>query len=187
LCGMAGMIMIDGEDTYPVIKKAVAADIESVHKILNFFAQKGLLLPRPLSELYEHLRQYFVLKTEPAGIVHGVCGLGICWKDLAEIKSLAISETHQGKGFGRRLVAACLKEAKLLELNRVFTLTYIPDFFNQFGFKEIDKSCLPHKIWADCLKCPKFPDCDETALMLDLNESAMLAETSPSVSHDITV
>ncbi|MFO7602015.1 MAG: hypothetical protein R6X27_19725, partial [Candidatus Desulfacyla sp.] len=77
--------MIDGEDTYPVIKKAVAADIESVHKILNFFAQKGLLLPRPLSELYEHLRQYFVLKTEPAGIVHGVCGLGICWKDLAEI------------------------------------------------------------------------------------------------------
>ncbi|MFO7600848.1 MAG: GNAT family N-acetyltransferase, partial [Candidatus Desulfacyla sp.] len=103
------------------------------------------------------------------------------------IKSLAISETHQGKGFGRRLVAACLKEAKLLELNRVFTLTYVPDFFNQFGFKEIDKSCLPHKIWADCLKCPKFPDCDETALMLDLNESAVLAETSPSVGHDITV
>jgi amino-acid N-acetyltransferase len=168
LAGRAGMAMIDEKDAHPVVKKAVAADIEGVHKILNFFAQKGLLLPRPLSELYEHLRQYYVLKTGPAGTVQGVCGLGICWKDLAEIQSLAISEPHQGKGFGRQLVAACLEEARLLELNRVFTLTYVPGFFEQFGFTEIDKSCLPHKIWADCLKCPKFPDCDETALMLDL-------------------
>jgi len=155
------------------IKKAVAADIEPVHKILNFFAEKGILLPRSLSELYEHLRQYFVLKTEPAGIVHGVCALGICWKDLAEIQSLAVLEAHQGEGFGRKLVEACLEEARLLELNRVFTLTYVPDFFRKLGFKEIDKSRLPHKIWADCLKCPKFPDCDETALMLDLNDSAL--------------
>lgn len=172
LRGMEGMIMINEADTYPIIKKAVAADIESVHRILNFFAEQGLLLARPLSELYERLRQYFVLKTEPMGTVHGVCGLGICWKDLAEIQSLAIVETHQGKGFGRQLVEACLGEARALELNRVFTLTYLPYFFKQFGFKEIEKSCLPHKIWADCLKCPKFPDCDETALMLDLKESA---------------
>jgi amino-acid N-acetyltransferase len=168
---MENILMINETDSYPIIKKAVAADIESVHKLLNFFAQKGLLLPRPLSELYEHLRQYFVLKTEPAGTVYGVCGLGICWKDLAEIKSLAVLETHQGRGLGRLLVAACLGEARSLELNRVFTLTYVPDFFKRLGFKEVEKSCLPHKIWADCLKCPKFPDCDETALMLDLNES----------------
>ncbi len=165
--------MIDETEPYPLIRKAVAADIETVHKILNFFAEKGLLLPRSLSELYEHLRQYFVLKMDPGGIVQGVCGLGICWKDLAEIESLAIAEAHQGKGFGRQLVEACLKEARLLELNRVFTLTYVPAFFTKFGFKEIEKSCLPQKIWADCLKCPKFPDCDETALMLDLKESAI--------------
>jgi len=163
--------MIDTIETYPIIRKALAADIEAVHKILNFFADRGLLLPRSLSELYEHLRQYFVVKAEPAGSVQGVCGLGICWKDLAEIQSLAILETHQGKGLGRRLVAACLQEARLLDLNRVFTLTYVPEFFVKLGFTEIDKSCLPHKIWADCLKCPKFPDCDETALMLDLKES----------------
>lgn len=159
-------------DNDPVITKAVAADIESVHKILNFFAQKGLLLPRSLSELYERLRQYFVLKSGPDGPVQGVCGLGICWKDLAEIQSLAIMEPLQGKGLGRQLVMACLDEARRLELNRVFTLTYVPDFFMRMGFKEIDKSLLPHKIWADCLKCPKFPDCDETALMIDLNEPA---------------
>ncbi|OQX65710.1 MAG: GNAT family N-acetyltransferase [Desulfococcus sp. 4484_242] len=155
-----------------MITKAVAADIETVHKILNLFAEKGLLLPRSLSELYERLRQYFVLRTHPGGRVCGVCGLGICWKDLAEIQSLAILETHQGRGFGRKLVEACLDEARFLELNRVFTLTYLPEFFEQMGFKIIDKSQLPHKIWADCLKCPKFPNCDETALMLELNRSS---------------
>jgi len=169
---LAGTIMIDQESASPIITKAVAADIETVHKILNLFAEKGLLLPRSLSELYERLRQYFVLKSEPEGRVYGVCGLGICWKDLAEIQSLAILETHQGKGFGRKLVEACLEEARFLELNRVFTLTYIPEFFKQMGFTAIDKSLLPHKIWADCLKCPKFPDCDETALMLELNGSS---------------
>ena len=160
--------MEDGKNRYPLIRKAVAADIETVHKILNFFAEKGLLLPRSLSELYEHLRDYFVLEVDPGGVVQGVCGLGICWNDLAEVESLAISEAQQGKGFGRQLVEACLKEASLLELGRVFTLTYVPDFFIKLGFKEIEKSHLPQKIWADCLKCPKFPDCDETALMLDL-------------------
>ena len=164
--------MIDQGSASPIITKAVAADIETVHKILNLFAEKGLLLPRSLSELYERLRQYFVLRTHPGGRVCGVCGLGISWKDLAEIQSLAILETHQGRGFGRKLVEACLDEARFLELNRVFTLTYLPEFFEQMGFKIIDKSQLPHKIWADCLKCPKFPNCDETALMLELNRSS---------------
>jgi amino-acid N-acetyltransferase len=94
--------------------------------------------------------------------------LGICWKDLAEIESLAVSEALQGKGLGRKLVEACLHEARGLGLDKVFTLTYVPEFFVKLGFYEVDKSCLPHKIWADCLKCPKFPDCDETALMLQL-------------------
>jgi amino-acid N-acetyltransferase len=160
--------MEDEKGTYPRIRKAVAADIETVHKLVNFFANEGLLLPRSLSELYEHLRDYFVLEMDPGGIVQGVCGLGICWNDLAEIESLAIAEAQQGKGFGRRLVEECLKEARILELNRVFTLTYVPEFFRKLGFKEIDKSLLPQKIWADCLKCPKFPNCDETALMIDL-------------------
>lgn len=160
--------MEDEKATYPRIRKAVAADIETVHKLVNFFANEGLLLPRSLSELYEHLRDYFVLEMDPGGIVQGVCGLGICWNDLAEIESLAIAEAQQGKGFGRRLVEECLKEAGILELNRVFTLTYVPEFFRKLGFKEIDKSLLPQKIWADCLKCPKFPNCDETALMIDL-------------------
>jgi amino-acid N-acetyltransferase len=151
------------------IKKAVIGDITAIHKILNHFADQGLLLHRSLSELYDHLRDYYVLEEDDdRNTVRGVCGLRVCWEDLAEIKSLAVSEESQGGGMGARLVDTCLDEARSLGLKRVFTLTYVPGFFRKIGFKEVDKSVLPHKIWADCLNCPKFPDCDETALLMDL-------------------
>jgi amino-acid N-acetyltransferase len=150
------------------IRKAVVGDMKAVHKILNHYADQGFLLPRPLSELYDHVRDYVVLHDEVRHRVNGVCGLGICWDDLAEIKALAVVEETRNRGFGARLVQSCLEEARVLGLIQVFTLTYIPRFFEKLGFEEVEKSRLPHKIWADCLKCPKFPDCDETALMLEL-------------------
>jgi amino-acid N-acetyltransferase len=153
----------------PQIRKATTGDIKAIHEILNYYAGQGLLLPRSLSELYDHIRDFFVVKSDEAyqGI-HGVCGLGICWEDLAEIKSLAVSEDYQKMGLGRRLVETCLKDARTLGLMKVFTLTYIPDYFERLGFHEVDKSTLPHKVWADCLKCAKFPDCDETAMIIEL-------------------
>ncbi len=151
------------------IRKAIISDVHSIHSILNFNAEKDLLLPRSLSSLYDHLRDYFVLVDKKQGnAIKGVCGLGICWEELAEIRSLAVTEDRQGKGSGSRLVEACLDEAKSIGLKKVFVLTYAPEFFKKIGFKEVDKSVLPHKIWADCLNCPKFPDCDETALMIDI-------------------
>jgi amino-acid N-acetyltransferase len=151
------------------IRKARTGDIKAIHRLLGYFADKGLLLPRSLSELYEHLRDFYVFEDgSHASHILGVCGLGICWENLAEVKSLAVDEAHQNNQLGTNLVETCLEEAKMLGLEKVFTLTYAPDFFARMGFKRIDKSVLPHKIWADCLKCPKFPDCDETAMMLDL-------------------
>jgi amino-acid N-acetyltransferase len=151
------------------IRKAVIKDIKTIHEILNNYADQGLLLPRSLSELYDHLRDFFVLEdSDKNHMVYGVSGLRICWEDLAEIKSLAISEEQKGKGFGTLLVEACLEDARSFGLARVFALTYIPNFFKKFGFREIEKSALPHKIWSDCLKCPKFPDCDEVAMIIEL-------------------
>ena len=152
-----------------MIRKAVTQEVKPIHQLLGYYAEKGLLLPRSLSELYDHLRDLFVLVNEDQGDrVLGVCSLGVCWEDLAEIRSLAVAEAHQGKGDGARLVEKCLEEARTLGLPKVFTLTYVPDFFRKMGFKEIDKGTLPHKVWADCLKCPKFPDCDEIAMVLEL-------------------
>ncbi len=146
------------------IRKARITDVGSIHKIINDFAQKGDLLPRSLSELYDHLRDYNVVEHPDQSII-GVCGLGICWEDLAEIRSLAVLPSYQRKGYGRSLVEAALQEARDFAIPRVFTLTYIPDFFLKLGFEQIDKSKLPQKIWADCLKCPHFPDCKEVALI----------------------
>ena len=124
-------------------------------------------MPRALSELYDHLRDFFVLEDDHRrGTIVGTCALGICWEDLAEIRSLAVSRDQQAKNLGTELVMACLNEARALGLRRIFTLTYIPEFFSKLGFREVEKSELPHKVWADCLKCTKFPDCDETAMIM---------------------
>jgi amino-acid N-acetyltransferase len=152
-----------------MIRKALIQDVKPIHRLLSYYADQGLLLPRSLSELYDHLRDHFVVEDKSSqNSIIGVSALGICWEDLAEIRSLAIAKDEQGKGLGSQLVGTCLEEARSLGLKRVFTLSYVPGFFSKLGFREVEKSVLPHKIWGDCLKCPKFPDCDETAMIIDL-------------------
>jgi amino-acid N-acetyltransferase len=149
------------------IRKAVVKEVGEIHKLLCRYADQGLLLPRSLSEIYDHLRDFSVIEDVNGSII-AVCALGVCWEELGEIRSLAVIEGHQGKNFGTLLVENCLEEAVSLGLNKIFALTYVPDFFIKVGFRMIEKSTLPHKIWADCLKCPKFPDCDEIAMIRDL-------------------
>ncbi len=149
------------------IRKAKIDDIRPIHGLLSHFAEKGLLLPRSLSDLYDHLRDYAVIEN-PAGEIIAVSALHVCWENLAEVRSLAVREDFQGSGIGRSLVEYCISDAITLGIYRVFTLTYQPEFFKRLGFKAVDKSALPHKIWADCVKCPKFPECDETALLIEV-------------------
>jgi amino-acid N-acetyltransferase len=149
-----------------MIRKAKLNDIKEIQRLIKVYAPRGGILPRSLSELYDHLRDFFVFARNRKVI--GICALHICWDDLAEIRSLAVEEDDQSKGIGATLVKACLEESKLLGVKRVFALTYQPKFFEGLGFERVDKTALPHKIWTDCLKCVKFPDCDETALVKEL-------------------
>lgn len=148
-----------------MIRKAVIKEVKQIHGILSDYGKKGILLPRSLSELYEHLRDFYVMEDEHKERIVAVCALGLCWDDLAEIRSLAVLEEYQKKGCGTLLVEKCVEEAVELGLKRLFTLTYVPEYFGKIGFGEVDKSELPHKVWSDCLKCTKFPDCDETAMI----------------------
>jgi amino-acid N-acetyltransferase len=150
-----------------MIRKAKIDDIKEIQRLIKLYTPRGGILPRSLSELYDHLRDFFVFIRNRK--VAGICALHICWDDLAEIRSLAVEEEDQNKGIGAKLVMACLKESKLLGVKRAFALTYQPDFFERLGFKRVDKAVLPNKIWTDCLKCVKFPDCDETALVKELD------------------
>jgi amino-acid N-acetyltransferase len=150
------------------IRKAKISDVKAIQKILETFAGRGDLLPRSLSEIYANLRDYNVIEEDQEGKLLGTCALHIIWEGLAEIKSLAVVEASHNQGIGTKLVESCLSEAITLGLYRVFALTYRPEFFARFGFKKVDKNELPHKVWSDCLKCHKFPECDEVAVILDL-------------------
>ncbi len=147
-----------------MIRKAFVNEVKQIQRVLKHFGDKGILLSRSLSELYEHLRDFYVITDEDGSII-AVCALGLCWEDLAEIRSLAVAENFQGNNYGVMLVEKCIEEAKSLGLKKIFTLTYVPEYFKKLGFHVVDKSELPHKVWSDCLKCAKFPDCDETALV----------------------
>ncbi|PID72414.1 MAG: GNAT family N-acetyltransferase [Desulfobulbus propionicus] len=145
------------------IRPARMGDVRAIHKLLMIFANRDLMLPKSISALYDHLRDFVVY--EEQGEIQGICSLHICWDDLAEVRSLAVAEEKQGAGIGRQLVQSCLDEARSLEIKQIFVLTYRADFFKSLGFVDKDKQELPHKIWSDCVHCSKFPDCDEEALI----------------------
>ena len=151
-----------------MVRKARIQDVRTIHQLLGHYAHQGKLLARSLSELYVHLRDMFVCMDDQDKTLLGCCSLHIVWENLAEIRSVAVAEEHLGRGFGRELVAAAIEEARELGISRLFVLTYETSFFEHLGFQLVDKNSLPHKIWADCLRCSKYPDCDETAMILDL-------------------
>ena len=151
-----------------MIRKAQIKDIKAIHSLLQQYGSKGQLLPRPLSKLYDHIRDFLVCVDGPAETVLGCCALQICWEDIAEIRSLAVHPLHQKKKIGAKLTAAALAEAQTFKVAKVFVLTYQPEFFKNHGFSRIEISELPLKIWGDCLSCVKFPDCDEIAMMKEL-------------------
>ena len=149
------------------VEKATINDVKQIHALVNKFAGKGEMLPRALSEIYENLRDYFVIRGRE-GKVNACGALHISWADLAEVKALAVAKDRQKKGMGAALIRACVVEAKSLGIPRMFCLTYKPGFFKRQGFREVEKMELPRKIWAECYSCPKFPDCDEVALVYDV-------------------
>jgi len=149
-----------------VIRKAKLSDSEAIHKLVNYYAKRGLMLARSRSSIYENIRNYSVMEND--GEVVGIGALSILWSDLAEIRTLAVRDSLTGRGIGKKLVEHFLKEAKELGIEKVFTLTYQTGFFEKCGFKTIGKEQMPHKIWKDCLNCPKFPNCDESLMVIDV-------------------
>jgi amino-acid N-acetyltransferase len=149
------------------VEKATLKEVSQIQKLVNSYARKGFLLPRSLPDIYESIREFFVVKDGSEVAAAGA--LKIFWEDLAEIRSLAVDEKYRGQGLGRELVDACFREAMELGVKKVFVLTNTPEYFSRLGFYSVDRKDLPQKVWSDCLKCPKFPDCDEVPLMIDLD------------------
>jgi amino-acid N-acetyltransferase len=149
-----------------MIRKATLADTRQIQKVVNAYAAKGEMLPLAISEICERILEFFVWEEE--GEILGCCAMHPSWEDLVELRSIAVTEAGAKKGIGTALVKSVLETSKEIGAKKIFLLTYKPDFFSKFGFIIVEKDTLPKKIWSDCLKCTKFPDCDETAMQLEL-------------------
>lgn len=153
------------------VEKAKITDVPQIHKLINEYARDGQMLARPLSEIYESIRDFIVVRDGDR--VVACAALHVSWADLAEIRSVAVADDYKLKHFGAALVVSCLKEANTLGIDTVFCFTYQPNFFKKYGFVEIDKMELPRKVWTDCFRCPKFPNCDEIALIHRVGDSVL--------------
>lgn len=149
-----------------ILRKARMSDVEDIHALISQYAAEGLMLARPRSLLYEGLRDMTV--AEEDGRILGTASLHILWEDLAEVRGLAIRKEAQKRGIGKKIVKALLEEAKGLGIARVFALTYQEEFFRNCGFRVVSKEQLPHKVWKECIDCPKFPNCDEVAMLIEV-------------------
>ncbi len=149
------------------IRPAVMNDVYEIKNLINKQAQKGRMLPVSINQVFENLRNFWVI-CDSNGKIIGCGALKIVWKNLGEIRSVAIKNKKQRKGLGTELVEKLILEAKKLGIKKMFVLTYVPEFFEKFGFIKVEKTKLPHKIWFDCINCPKFPRCDETPMIKNL-------------------
>jgi amino-acid N-acetyltransferase len=147
-------------------EKATVADVPQMLELVNSYAERGEMLPRTAGELYETLRDFFVVRQ--GGEILACAALHVTWNDLAEVRSLAVREESQALGLGSLLVRACVDEARRLGLKRVFALTMKPAFFEKLGFEQADVMTLSRKVWNECYRCPKFMDCDEIAMVVSV-------------------
>lgn len=149
-----------------LMRKARMSDVEAIHALINDYADKGLMLPRSRNTLYENLLEFTVACDGDSLVACGA--LHILWETLVEVRSLAVAPGYVGKGLGTHIVESLVEESRSLGIPRVFALTYRPAFFERCGFRLATKEELPQKVWKECINCPKFPNCDEIALLQDL-------------------
>ncbi|MDR2392387.1 MAG: N-acetyltransferase [Planctomycetota bacterium] len=149
------------------IRRARLPDVGPILELTRDFGREGVMLPLSIGDTVERIRNFLLART-PDGRLIGCVAVDPAWERLMEIRSLAVARESQRRGVGRRLMLAALDDAREFGAEEVFSLTYVPDFFRRFGFERTDRNALPHKIWLACVKCPKFSDCDETAVIANL-------------------
>jgi len=161
-----------------LIRRARLADVPAIAAIMAEYVMQGVLLPRPVSELYQCVRE-FVVAERPGENgtpeIVACAALRVLWDDVGEVRTLAVRPDHHGRGLGGHLVAYLVADAKAFGLPRVIALTREVPFFERCGFVVVSRETLPRKVWTDCVRCPKRHACDEVAVVLDLVPGATAA------------
>ncbi|PIE24508.1 MAG: hypothetical protein CSA62_03260 [Planctomycetota bacterium] len=152
------------------IRKANVRDVARMLQLINGYAQEQIMLPRSPLAMYETLRDFTVIEDD--GEIMACGALHVVWGDMAELRSIAVAPQSKGKGYGRILGERLLEDARELLIPTVYTFTYVPDFFEKLGFRQVEHSELPHKVFGDCMNCPKFNACDEIAMLRSIEDPA---------------
>ncbi len=145
-----------------LLRKAKMRDIPEMLALINGYAAQGTMLPRTDFELAEDIRDFVVAEVE--GAIAGCGALHIYTPTAAEVRSLAVDPSRKISGIGRHIVEDLEREAANYGLTSLFAFTYVPGFFSKLGYALVDRGLLPQKAWKDCLRCPKFQNCDEIAV-----------------------
>ena len=156
-----------------VVRRARLADVPAIAGVMADYVMQGVLLPRPVSELYQCVREFVV--AEKDGEIVACAALRVLWDDVAEVRTLAVRPDHHGRGLGGVLVQQLVADARALTIPRVIALTREVPFFERCGFVVVPRESLPRKVWTDCVRCPKRHACDEVAVALDLVPGATAA------------
>ena len=130
----------DKDESQIIIQKAQIRDVEEILELVNGFAASNLMLPRGPQYLYENIRDFIIaddrnipiyslMKTREVLHLIVACGsLHVLWKDIAEIRALAIHPDYQQMGLGSKLIEYMMEEAKQLGIRRLYTFTLTEDF-----------------------------------------------------------
>jgi amino-acid N-acetyltransferase len=167
--------MSDGQ-----VRRARVGDVVGMQRLVNRFAERGEMLPRALHQLYEDIRDFHVIEDEDE--IVACAALHVNWANLAEVKSVAVAEHRQRRGYGAKVVQACVVDARALGVAELYCLTYQPEFFRALGFSEVERGTLPRKVWSECVRCPKFTECTEIPMTLRVLDEETPAPKDPLVS-----
>lgn len=149
------------------IRHAQLQDVPGIYALLKHYSDKDILLPRPQSDIYGALRDFYV--AEDSGKIIACAALFIYTKELGEVRSLAVNPAYMKSGLGNKLVRQLEQDAAYLGLAKLMALTYVVDFFEKLDFKVVEMSELPEKVWGACINCHKFQNCDEIAMLKYIN------------------
>jgi len=153
-------------------RKALLPDAPAIHELISQYTHDGTLLPRSLQEICENVRDFIVV--EEKGKVIACAALHFYGLSLAEVRSVTVDKSAQGRSVGTRLVEGMIEESKAHKIDRLFLFTRTPEFFSKLGFVAVPNHILPEKVHKDCVACPRREHCDETA-MVHGEEEAELA------------
>ncbi len=155
---------IEGE-----VRPARMGDVDEIHHLISYYAERNRMLFRTLEELFERIREFSVFVDKDDKVL-GCCGMAVLWRDLGEIRSVAVDPNYTHCGIGKRLIEHAIAEARELGLKEIFALTYEADFFVKMGFHIVAKESLPHKVWTDCIRCSMQDQCREIPVLMNLVE-----------------